>query len=348
MPSSHTQTPSTSPDGPIGAEEARFLAVAGTGDASAFALLTEQYRRELHVHCYRMLASYEDAQDMVQETFTRAWAKRGQFAARASLRAWLYRIATNACLDFLARRRERVLPEDDMTGEVRWLQPYPDHLLPPREDEPESAAVDRETIELAFVVAVQHLPARQRAVLVLRDVLGWSARQAAETLELSVPAANSALQRARETMRRHLPSQRSDWATPARGALDEVERSVVDAYMRAHTDNDVQGLAQLLADDVRFAMPPESGLYVGRDVVVGSWVEGGFGTGEHTDWRCLPTRVNRQPAVMVYLRRPGQDAYHAFAVDVLRVDEGGEVTEVLAFAAEQVDLAYGLPVTLPA
>ncbi len=342
-----TQQPTPTPR-PMGAEEAEFIAVAQRGDAAAFALLTERYRREIHVHCYRMLASYTDAEDMVQEAFTRAWARRDTFAGRASLRAWLYRIATNACLNLLSRRRDRVATpaEDEGPGDVVWLQPYPDHLLP-APDAPEDVVISRETIELAFVVAVQHLPPRQRAVLVLRDVLGWPARATAEALELTVPATNSALQRARETMRRYLPDRRADWQAPRPGSLDEVERRMVEAYAAAHAANDIEGLRALLAEDLRFSMPPNPGVWTDRRSAVQSWVDGGFGSADFGDMRCQVTTVNAQPAVMVYLRQDGQDAFHPFAIDVLRLDEAGLVAEIIGFEVHHADLDYGLPASLP-
>ena len=176
-------------------------------DEATFGEHAERHRRELHVHCYRMLGSFDDSEDVVQETFTRAWRSREQFEGRSSVRAWLYKIATNACLDALDKRPRRVSP----TGEVMWLQPYPDELLDRLEDDepgPEAAAVSRETIELAFLVAIQHLPPLQRAVLIIRDVLGFPARDTATLLETSVPAVTSALQRARATMGRHLPERR--------------------------------------------------------------------------------------------------------------------------------------------
>src|SRR6185312_1018776 len=182
-----------------------------TLDERSFGARVEPHRRELHVHCYRMLGSFDDSEDLVQETFTRAWRSREQFEGRSSLRAWLYRIATNACLDALDKRPRTVSP----TGEVLWLQPYPDELLDELADEepgPEAAAVSRETIELAFLVAIQHLPPLQRAVLIIRDVLGFSARETATLLETSAPAVNSALQRARAAMADHLPERRLEWA----------------------------------------------------------------------------------------------------------------------------------------
>jgi RNA polymerase sigma-70 factor, ECF subfamily len=208
------------------AEVQAVVAAARAGDESAFAVLAESYRRELQVHCYRMLGSFEDAEDMVQETFLRAWRKRSSFEGRSSFRAWLYRIATNACLDALERRPPRVLPPQVApaadprvpplpTADVPWLQPYPDRLLEgiaPRDAEPDAVLVSKETIELAFLAAIQQLAPRQRAVLILRDVLGWSAKETAMLLDASVDAVNSALRRARSTLKRHLPARRLEWA----------------------------------------------------------------------------------------------------------------------------------------
>ena len=255
------ETTEHQPSSPIGAEEAEFIKAARTDDASRFALLTERFRRELLAHCYRMLASYEDAQDLTQETFLRAWARRGSFQGRASLRTWLYRIATNACLDFLEKRRDRTPVSTQLQGaggtgtEVLYLQPWPGS----QPEDPQEHAVAKETIELAFIVAVQHLPARQRAVLILRDVLGWPAQQTADTLELTLASANSALQRARVTMREHLPEGRLDWSARAGQGLDEDERRLVAAYVQASESLDMDGLGALLRKDLRFAMPPDPG-----------------------------------------------------------------------------------------
>jgi RNA polymerase sigma-70 factor (TIGR02960 family) len=322
----------------IGADEAEFIKAARSDDAGRFALLTERFRRELLAHCYRMLASYEDAQDLTQETFLRAWAKRESFQGRASLRTWLYRIATNACLDFLEKRRDRTPIPTELQGaggtgtEVLYLQPWP-HSQP---DDPHEQAVARETIELAFIVAVQHLPARQRAVLILRDVLGWPAQQAADTLELSLASANSALQRARATMREHLPEGRLDWNARSGQGLNEDERKLVAAYVRAHESLDIDGLSALLREDLRFAMPPQPGVWVGRDETVKGWVDGGFGRGDYADWKCRITMANGQPAVAMYLRRPGASVYEAFSMDVLRIEEG-LITEIITFDSEVFD-----------
>ena len=213
-----------------------------------------------------------------------------------------------------------------------YLQPWPD-IQP---DDPQERAVARETIELAFIVAVQHLPARQRAVLILRDVLGWPAQQTADTLELTLASANSALQRARVTMREHLPEGRLDWSARAGQGLNEDERRLVAAYVRANESLDIDGLSALLREDLRFAMPPQPGVWVGRDETIKGWVDGGFGRGDYADWRCRTTTANGQPAVAMYLRRPGASKYEAFSMDVLRIEDG-LIAEIITFDSEVFD-----------
>ncbi|MEU5764434.1 RNA polymerase subunit sigma-70 [Streptomyces asoensis] len=310
-------------------------------DEPAFSELAEQYRRELHVHCYRMLGSFEDAEDTVQETFLRAWRRRETFEGRSTFRAWLYRIATNACLDRLARHR----PEPATGGEVLWLQPYPDHLLdelPTGEaDDPETVAVARETVELAYLVAVQHLAPRPRAVLILRDVLGWPAKDVAEHLGDSVNSVNSALQRARAGMREHLPAERQDWTG---GEQDAGTRELVRRYTEASVATDIGALAALLRDDVRCSMPPTPGLYVGREAVVRDWVKSGFEG--MTGLRAVPASVNRQPAVAFYLWQSEEGAYLPLTLDVLRVT-GGAISEIVTFHDDRFP-PLGLPDRLPA
>jgi len=309
--------------GPTGADEATFIAAVRAGDPARFALLTERHRRELQVHCYRMLANYEDAQDLTQETFLRAWNKRESFKGHAALRTWLYRIATNACLDFLDKRDDRTpvraeLP--DPGSELWYLQPYPDRMLP---EDPQDSVVARETIELAFIVAVQHLPPRQRAVLILRDVLGWPASKAADALELTVASVTSALQRARVTMREQLPGRRLDWRRPATHELSNDERAVVTSYIDAHERNDLDALMSLLRDDLRFVMLPEAGTSVvtAKDAVDG-WVSGGLFQPGHDDWRGITTTVNRMPAAALYLRTPGDPEHRLFTIAVLHIVDG--------------------------
>jgi RNA polymerase sigma-70 factor (TIGR02960 family) len=309
-------------------------------DEPAFSALAERHRRELHVHCYRMLGSFEDAEDTVQETFLRAWRRRETFEGRSTIRAWLYRIATNACLDLLAKRR----PHAAIGGEVLWLQPYPDRLLdelPAGDaDEPEALAVAQETIELAYIVAVQHLAPRPRAVLILRDLLGWPAKDVAELLGDSVNSVNSALQRARAGMRENLPAERQDWA----GDGDPGTRELVRRYIDAGMAKDVEGLAALLRNDVRCSMPPTPGIQIGRDAVVHDWIENGFEDMERL--HAVLTAVNRQPAVAVYVWREQEAAYLPLTVDVLRIT-GGAVAEITIFHADQFP-RLGLPERLPA
>jgi RNA polymerase sigma-70 factor (TIGR02960 family) len=301
----------------------------------AFSGLAERHRRELHVHCYRMLGSFEDAEDTVQETFLRARRRRETFAGRSTFRAWLYRIATNACLDLLAQRR----PQPATGGEVLWLQPYPDRLLD--ENTPETAAVARETIELAYVVALQHLAPRPRAVLILRDVLGWPAKDVAELLGDSVNSVNSALQRARAGMREHLPAERQDWTG---GEGDPGTRELVRRFLDAAVATDVGRIAALLRDDVRCSMPPTPGLFVGREAVVNDWIADGFET--LGPMRAVRTAVNRQPAAAFYLLRESAGAYLPLTLDVLRIT-GGAIAEIITFHADQFP-RLGLPEHLPA
>ncbi len=307
-------------------------------DRTSFTNSVERHRRELHVHCYRMLGSFEESEDAVQETFLRAWRRRETFAARSSLRAWLYKIATNACLDALDKRPRSV----SASGEVLWLQPYPDGLLDElagEEDDPEAAVVAKETVELAYLVSIQRLVPLQRAVLILRDVLGCSAKETADVLETSVPAVNSALQRARSAMHDHLPRQRTEW--PAGTDATAAERELLDRYVEYSEGPDPLALKRLLSEDVRFSMPPQPGVWQGRDEVVQSWIDGGFGTEPFGSMRCVITRANRQPAVAGYVRKPGEEAYSALALDVLRIVDG-TVSDIVTFDGSVFGW-FGLP-----
>jgi RNA polymerase sigma-70 factor, ECF subfamily len=332
-------------------EAAAVVAAASAGDETAFGTLAERYRRELQVHCYRMLGSLQDAEDQVQETFLRAWRGRATFKGRSSFRAWLYRIATNACLDALARNPRRPPQPQPPSGasvpaaprsEISWLEPYPDRLMAPTEEEPDAVIVAKETIELAFLAAIQHLPPRPRAVLILRDVLGWSAKDTAALLELTIPSANSALQRARATLKQQLPERRLEWSQGSDPS--EHERELVQRYVEATERGDADALAALMREDARFSMPPDPAWYAGRDAVVRGWLEGGFGSEAFGEFRCVTTRANRQPAVACYLRRPGEDDYRAMAIDVLRIEEG-QVAEIITFPSG-VFPAFGLPPTV--
>ena len=337
-------------------EDPQVVADATSGDEKAFAMLTRRYRRELHVHCYRMLASFEDAEDIVQETFLRAWQKRETYQGRASFRAWLYRIATNACIDFLEHNERRVVdisvrgspaPDAALTPHVPWLQPYPNRLLEPSapgDAAPDAKLVRKETIELGFMVAMQLLPPKQRAVLILREVLDWSANETADLLDSTVAAVNGALQRARGALRDRQPN-RDTYPSQASDA-PERERHILQQYIEATERNDPSALARTLREDVRFAMPPEPIAYAGRDAVVGAWVQGGFGAPPFNDWRHVVTSANGMPAIAWYLRKEADGRYHPFTLDVLRVDDG-EITEVTAFDLRRVRDAFGLPEELP-
>ena len=323
--------------------------------------LVRRYRRELHVYCYRMLGSFDEAEDHVQEVLLRAWRARQSFQGRSSPRTWLYRVATNACLDTLRRDARRAVPAPSsapagtvLAGTVLagtgpsiaampWVQPYPDSLL----DElaagqpgPEAVAVSRETISLAFLAAIQLLPPRQRAVLILRDVVGWPAAEVAELLDMSVPAVNSALQRARTTLRDQWPDGRLDWAPAAEP--DPGQRRLLQRFIAAHEQADPEALIALLRDDIRLAISPPGGEWNGRPDV-GDALRGGMNS--LGQWRLLPIMANRQPGVAGYLRRPGQTAFVPFALTVLRF-EHGRLTDIAAFEQPSMFAAFGLPASL--
>jgi RNA polymerase sigma-70 factor (ECF subfamily) len=329
-------------------DEAGNLAAMHGGDADAFAAATEPYRRQLHVHCYRMLGSFDDAEDMVQETMLRAWRGRLSFEGRSLLRTWLYRIATNVCLNALERAPRRVLPPDVVPPvtaatdasqardtppwrpELPWLQPYPDALLEPAapaDAAPDALAISRETIELTFLAALQHLPPRQRAVLILSDVLGWSAKEVAGILEVTVAAANSALQRARSTMRRQFPASRQEWV--ATGPRSVEEQAVLKIYMDAWERADAALLTDLLREDARWAMPPAALWFDGRLAIIRLFEL--YPIDWRGDFRMVPTAANRHPATAAYLRPTGESEYRLEAVNVLRIEQG-EIAEVTTFA----------------
>jgi RNA polymerase sigma-70 factor (ECF subfamily) len=315
------------------------------GDDAAFATVTERYRRELHVHCYRMLASFDEAEDAVQETLLRAWRGRDGFDG-AMPRAWLYRIATNVCLDML-RRGSRQGTAVQSHADLPWLQPYPDRLLDevaPSDEQPDAVVVERETIELAFLAAMQVLPPRQRAAFLLRDVLGWPAAQTASLLETSVAAANSAVQRARATLQQHLPARRADWSAPE---LTEDDRTLLAAFIDAHERCDTTAMLAMAAADLRITMPPYPMRYDGLDVIR-PFLERAFGADRDPerdgDWRLVPTMANRMPTAASYLRLPGDTEYRAFKFDVLRIVDN-RIAEITTFGP-QLFPVFGLPAVL--
>jgi RNA polymerase sigma-70 factor (ECF subfamily) len=326
---------------PTRALEDRSGVLTGLITDGLFSDLFDRHRRELHVHCYRMLGSYDQADDAVQEAFLPAWRSRLTFNGDQP-RAWLYRIATNVCVD-MARRSRRQVPMVNSIAEVPWLQPYPDRLLDevaPPDAEPEAVAVARETIELAYLAVIQLLPARQRAVLLLRDVQGWSAAETAEMLDLSVAAANSALQRARATLRQQLPERSADWSSTAPTI---EERELLARFIDAHQRDDADSAIALMREDIRITMPPHPWSFNGI-AEVGPLLVAAFGPDRLGDWRLLPTMANRMPTAASYLRAPSQAEFRAFKFDVIRI-AGGKVAEVTTFGPELFP-AFGLLETL--
>jgi RNA polymerase sigma-70 factor (ECF subfamily) len=286
-----------------------------------------------------MLASFDDAEDAVQETFLRAWRSRDSFDGSSLVRAWLYRIATNVCLDTL-RRSPRRLPAMHSFAEVPWLQPYPDRLLDeiaPSDEEPDAVIVERETIELAFLAAMQLLPPSQRAAFIVRDVLGWPASKTASLLDTTVAAANSAVQRARATMREHLPAQRSEWSAAEPSAR---ERELLERFIDAHERCDAAAAVAISAQDLRITMPPYPYLYEGLDAIA-PLLDRALREG---DWRLVATWANRMPTAASYLRRPGDTEFRAFKFDVLRVRDD-RVAEITTFGPN-LFAAFGLQPTL--
>jgi RNA polymerase sigma-70 factor (TIGR02960 family) len=318
------------------------LTAARSGSEPAFAQLVERYRRELHLHCYRMSGSFDEAEDVLQEALLKAWRARENLPGADGVRAWLYRIVTNTCIDDARRRARRARPSSSF-DEMPWLQPYPDVLLDlalSADTEPESVVIARETISLAFLAVIQSLPAKQRAVLILRDVLDWSAAQCASLLEISVPAVNSALQRARTTMQDHHPRHAT---AIRRSPATQDEQALLKRYIEAHEQGDAAGLAALMAEDVRVTMPPAPFRYQGRAALV-PLLARAFGPDGHGDWLAIPTRANRQPAAACYLRRTGDSQYRAFKLDILRI-ENGAIAETTTFGNQQFP-AFKLPAIL--
>ncbi|MET9081857.1 RNA polymerase subunit sigma-70 [Streptomyces sp. NPDC004237] len=323
----------------------------------AFTALVEGHRRELRVHCYRLLGSYDEAEDLTQEAFLRAWRARETLEGVDNARAWLYRIATHLCLDFLRKHNRRPAPYDPVPGldsgsgppppRLPWLQPFPDDQLPetpaaPRH-EPDERAVAGETLELVFLTAIQHLPPRQRAAVVLRDVAGWSAQETADLLDCSLASANSAVQRGRAALRQALPGRREDWSTDPPSAEDlALLRRYLDAAARA----DIDAMIELVREDAVLTMPPNPFWFTTRDALFG-FVRPNLDPASPLfagHWRHLPVHANGQLAVAGYLQRPGTSVFRAQLIDVLRVEEG-RIAEITTFEPH-LFAAFGLPMTL--
>jgi RNA polymerase sigma-70 factor (ECF subfamily) len=330
-----------------------LLESARRGDRDAFETLTEPFRKELQLHCYRMLGSIHDAEDLVQETLLRAWRGLAEFEGRASLRSWLYRIATNACLNALASRTsaQRRLPQElgppssappkAAAEDVPWLEPYPDAALAGVSATPlgpEARYEMREAVELAFVAAIQHLPPRQRAVLLLRDVLGSSAAEAAQLLEMSIASINSALQRARATLGTRAGSPR------ARVPDDDAQRALLDRYVETWEAADLDGLIALLKADAILSMPPFREWFAGREAIRGflayAWTTRGY-----AGFRLVPTGANGQPAFGLYFRTHDSAEFRAHSLQVLTLRDG-EIEVLTNFRSAQLFDAFGLPAVL--
>jgi RNA polymerase sigma-70 factor, ECF subfamily len=324
-----------------------LLEAARGGDEDAFRRLVEPHHGELHAHCYRMLGSVHDAEDALQDALLRAWRGLSGLEDRNSLRAWLYRISTNACLDAIGRRPKRVLPidyspaanPDEGPGEPLvesvWLEPYPDERLGLEDGyaAPEARYEQREAVELAFIAALQYLPANQRAVLILREVLGFSAKEVAESLETTVASVNSALQRARQAVDERLPVQ-SQQAT-LRSLGDDGLRDIVDGYVDAWERNDVDAVVAMLAEDATFAMPPLATWFGGRDAIavfLAGWPLSG-----QWRWRVVRTRANGQAALAYYSWDPEQGSYLPFALNVLTL-RGERIGDVTAFITRSTEI----------
>ncbi|MBP2053873.1 RNA polymerase sigma-70 factor (ECF subfamily) [Streptomyces griseochromogenes] len=327
---------------------------ARAGDGEAFRELTEPYRRELQVHCYRILGSVQDAEDTVQETLLAAWRGLGGFRERASVRAWLYRIATNRCLNALRdtgrrprpaqpARRPLDVPEPTRRSEPAWFEPYPDALLedlPDTAPGPEARYETREALALSFVAGLQHLPPRQRAVLVLRDVLGFPAAEVADLLDSSGVSVNSALQRARTALGGERPARDRERAPLPRSPR---ERELVGRFVDALENSDVDRLVALLTEDAWLTMPPEPLAYQGPTAIAGFYQALPWWGGQAL--RLLPTRANGQPAFGSYLLDPHSPIAHAYGLVVLTL-EGDRISSVTRFGDNGLFPLFGLPRTL--
>ena len=320
-----------------------------------FSALAEVHRRELQVHCYRMVGSLDEAEDLVQETMLRAWRSRDGFEDRASLRTWLYKIATNACLDALEKRSRRSLPQAKYppanlgepfappVAESAWLEPYPDEWLPDGMGSPEARYTAAESISLAFQVALQALPARQRAVLILRDVLDWRASEVAQVLDTTASAVNSMLHRARETLLRR---RSTEWGRGYSTALDKQTRSLLDRYVEAWESANVEMLVSMLTEDAILAMPPTPSWYRGPEAIAAVLRDVAFADGPADRWRFRRTAANGQPAFVYYLADASTGEHQGAGVQVLSFDRssgGPRVSEIVAYMLPQLVAKFGLP-----
>ena len=329
-----------------GSGEAELLAAARAGDTSAFDALVGPVRDELRAHCYRVLGSVHDAEDAVQDALDRAWRGLDRFEYRGSIRPWLYKIATNRALTLAERRGRRELPADlgpagAPVAEVSWLEPYPDRFMGwTAELDPQARVVARESVELAFVAALQHLSGLQRAVLLLREVLGYSAAEAADVLETTAPAVNSALQRARRALAGLLPAD--DTQQQTLHVLGSRARDLARRYAAAWEAGDVAGILALLTEDAKYSMPPLPSWFGGREAIRGFLLGGPLRGGR---WRFRPAAANGQLAFGTYLWDDDHASYRAAGLDLLTL-RGTRVAEVVSFLDADFP-TFGLPPMLP-
>jgi RNA polymerase sigma-70 factor (TIGR02960 family) len=329
-------------------DDALLLGRARGGDQAAFASLVAPYRADLQLHCYRMLGSFHDAEDVTQEVLVRAWRHLGGFEGRSSVRTWLYRIATNRCLTHRARGACQLSPGAGFSApppnaldvEVTALQPFPDSQLGhPSEPGPEAAFDLAESVNLAFLTAVQLLPARQRAVLLLRDVLGFTAAETADVLDATIPGVNSLLHRARATLEHH---RRRGRPVPASSRLDaDAERRLLDRYVAAWHACDITALLALLREDALLTMPPLPAAYRGRDAI-GQFLRTVPAAGRLDRITLVPVRANCQPAVAAYVQDDEGPGMSAYGIMVLAVD-GDHIIEITGFADPALFPVFGLP-----
>jgi RNA polymerase sigma-70 factor (ECF subfamily) len=324
-------------------------------DQQSFGSLVEPYRRELHVHCYRMIGSTLEAEDLVQDTFLRAWRHRNTFEGRASLRAWLYKIATNVCLDSLEKRPRRMLPitrqgasnvDEPIPADVNepiWLEPFPDDRLTDPGGNPEAFFARREMISVAFIAALHLLTPRQRAVLILRDVLDWQASEVADLLDLSVSAVKSALHRARKALTDSTVSD--DPIDGALSSLDEPTQAQLARYVLAWETADIHGLMALLKEDATFSMPPIPSWYQGRETIGKLASRTIFGGQAQGRWKLLPTHANRQTAFGLY-QHAANDQYAAYGIQVVTV-AASQIADITTFRNPTLVAYFNLPATLP-
>jgi RNA polymerase sigma-70 factor, ECF subfamily len=332
--------------------EQELLAAARRGDEAAFGRLVEPYRRELLAHCYRMLGSLPDAEDALQDALLGAWRGLARFEGRSSLRSWLYTIATNACLKAIRRRPKRVLPIDygpaadphdrpaEPLVESVWVDPYPDEHLFVADDTaaPEVRYEQRESVELAFIAALQHLPARQRAVLILRDVLGFSARETAEVLDTKPTSVDSVLQRAHKSVDARLPEQSQQTALRSLG--DTELREIVDGFMNAWERSDVDAVVAMLTEDATMTMPPQPSWYRGREAVAAFLAARPLR--ERLRWRVVPTRANGQLAFGHYYWDADANVFVPEGISVLTL-RGTQIEDLTIFRTPDALARFGLP-----